>query len=165
MNRQYICSDTTHLLCHLDANKCCICKDQREYTYNGLYENYKDGRLRCNTAKRWEYYCPFCKDLCSGTTVQNPNANYKYIADRSQKMKQMLSRLQEDIQIVENEIRLLDSYLESYFSHESQDNNRKRSHTEELNRETKKAKLDELVCQKRKIDDVMEEQLKRIKLL
>lgn len=40
----------------------CACSDRRPHTASGLYETYVDSTGWVESAERWEYYCPGCRD-------------------------------------------------------------------------------------------------------
>lgn len=46
------------------SNTCCVCSDNREYSIDGLYNQYIDGVGNSRTAPRYLHYCPNCKTEC-----------------------------------------------------------------------------------------------------
>ncbi|ETS78326.1 hypothetical protein PFICI_10388 [Pestalotiopsis fici W106-1] len=59
-------------LMSVTGGKCCACADRRVHTESGLYAKYVDGQGWVQNAKRWEGYCPNCRQICSQISIYTP---------------------------------------------------------------------------------------------
>jgi hypothetical protein len=70
VEKDYICQ-TVHSLCLNQKHICCVCKDNRYYRRDPCtYEGYLDTVGITNTLKRWEHYCPSCKQNCEKMYIE-----------------------------------------------------------------------------------------------